>query len=75
MPRLPRPSGRRTAHALEGAGFDLVRIVGDHARLRNPQTGRQTTVPLTNRPLPVGTIASILRQAGLSAEEFRELLG
>jgi len=75
MPRLPRASGRRIARALEQAGFDLVRIVGDHARLCNARTGCRTTVPLTNRPLPVGTIASILRQAGLSADEFRELLG
>jgi predicted RNA binding protein YcfA (HicA-like mRNA interferase family) len=74
MPRLPRASGRRIARALEAADFDLVRMVGDHARLRNAETGRQTTVPLTNHPLPVGTIASILRQAGLSADELRRLL-
>jgi predicted RNA binding protein YcfA (HicA-like mRNA interferase family) len=74
MPKLPRVSGRQAARALERAGFQVVRIHGDHARLHNPETGRRTVVALTSQALPVGTLASILRQAGLSADEFRGLL-
>ncbi len=74
MPRLPRVPGRRVARALERGGFELVRIRGDHAYYTHPSTGRNATVALTNKVLPVGTLANILRQAGLTADEFRELL-
>ncbi|MEN6303707.1 MAG: type II toxin-antitoxin system HicA family toxin [Armatimonadia bacterium] len=47
---------------------------GDHATYHNPETGHIATVPLSNRVLPIGTISSILRQTGLTAERLRELL-
>ncbi len=74
MPRLPRPSGRELAKVLEAAGFVRRRVRGDHASYHNPVTGRITTVQLTNRSLPVGTVAKILRDAGLTGEHLRELL-
>jgi predicted RNA binding protein YcfA (HicA-like mRNA interferase family) len=74
MPRLRRLSGRRVARLLERAGFQIARITGDHAQMRNDRSSRRAVVPLTTKPLPVGTLASILRQAGLSPEEFETLL-
>jgi predicted RNA binding protein YcfA (HicA-like mRNA interferase family) len=67
-------SGRKTVRALQKAGFEMGRTRGDHARLHNPATGRRTVVSLTSDVLPVGTLASILRQAGLTTEEFRKPL-
>ncbi|MCE5238395.1 type II toxin-antitoxin system HicA family toxin [bacterium] len=74
MPRLPRVSGRKVARALERSGFTLVRAQGDHGYYTHLATRRNAVVPLTNQVLPVGTIANILRQAGLTADEFRQLL-
>ncbi|MBU0606430.1 MAG: type II toxin-antitoxin system HicA family toxin [Armatimonadetes bacterium] len=74
MSRLPRVSGKKTARALERHGFELRSISGDHARYRHPVSRRTAIVPLGDRVLPVGTLANILRQAGLTADEFRELL-
>ncbi len=37
---------------------------------RNPTTRARTTVPRHPGDLPKGTIAAIIRQAGLSVDEF-----
>jgi predicted RNA binding protein YcfA (HicA-like mRNA interferase family) len=74
LPRLPRPSGRQLGRALEKAGFVLRRVRGDHASYHHSVTDRTTTVPLTTRTLPAGTVAKILKDAGLTPEELRELL-
>jgi predicted RNA binding protein YcfA (HicA-like mRNA interferase family) len=74
--RLPTVSGRRVVRALQDAGFILDRIVGSHHILAHPDDPkRAVTVPLhSNRDLKPGTLRSILRQAGLTAEEMRNLL-
>ena len=74
MPRLPRPTGRQLGRALEKAGFVLRRVRGDHASYHHPLTDRTTTVPLTARTLPTGTTAKVLKDAGITTEELRELL-
>jgi predicted RNA binding protein YcfA (HicA-like mRNA interferase family) len=74
MPRLPRVSGQKVVRALQKAGFRVLRITGDHAFLVNEQTGRRTVVGVSAGTLPVGTLASVLRQAGLNVGEFRGLL-
>jgi predicted RNA binding protein YcfA (HicA-like mRNA interferase family) len=63
---LSRPSER--------SGFTVVRIVGSHYQLFNERTQRHTTVPHHNRDLPRGTVAAIIQQAGLTREEFLNLL-
>ena len=74
MPKLARVSGRRLARALEKAGFELERADGDHAFMYDRDTRRSATVPLTRRTLPVGIIANVLRQAGLTAQDLSRLL-
>lgn len=74
MPRLPRVSGRKVARALERVGFELRGVSGDYARYRHPVSRRTAIVPLWDAVLPIGTLANILRQAGLTNDEFRELL-
>lgn len=54
---------------LERGGFAQISQRGSHVKLRNPE-GRTAIVPL-HRELAPGTLRSILRQAGLSVEEFR----
>jgi len=70
---LPVCSGAATVRALERAGFEQVSQRGSHVKLRHPETRRTAIVPL-KRELAVGTLASILRQAGMTAEDFSRLL-
>jgi predicted RNA binding protein YcfA (HicA-like mRNA interferase family) len=55
---------------LEKLGFRQVRQRGSHVVLRRGEA--VTVVPLHRRDLAVGTLHDILKQAGVSAEEFIE---
>ncbi|WP_322759119.1 type II toxin-antitoxin system HicA family toxin [Frankia sp. Cr2] len=72
-PALPRVSGPEVVRALHRAGFDEVATRGSHCKLRHKDAARTVIVPL-HRELAVGTLASILRQAGIDAEKLRTLL-
>ena len=75
MPRLPVASGRQVVRALERAGFVLDHHTGGHAILWHPERRRSASVPLHGgRDLRPGTLRAIIRQAGLSIEEFDGLL-
>ena len=75
MRKLPVVSGRETIRALERAGFYLARQEGSHNTLVHLQRRRRTTVTVHgNEDLPVGTLRTILRQAGLTVDEFVDLL-
>jgi predicted RNA binding protein YcfA (HicA-like mRNA interferase family) len=74
MSRLPALKPSQVVSALEQAGFIIVRIVDSHYQLFNEQTGRHTTVPHHNRDLPRGTLVAIIHQAGLTRDEFLNLL-
>ncbi len=60
--------------ALLRAGFVEVRVVGSHHFLRHP-SGRAVSVPVHgSRDVPRGLLAQILDDAGLTADELRNLL-
>jgi predicted RNA binding protein YcfA (HicA-like mRNA interferase family) len=67
MPKLPRVSGPEALRALRRLGFEQVRQSGSHVVLRRGSKG--CVVPL-HAELKVGTLAGLLRQAEVSAEEF-----
>jgi predicted RNA binding protein YcfA (HicA-like mRNA interferase family) len=75
---IPRGiSGKQAVAVLGKAGWLPVRIKGDHQILKQPSppgTYATVAVPL-HRELAVGTLAGILRRVGLTADEFRALLG
>ncbi len=72
---LPSLRPQAVVRALERAGFSIVRVKGSHYHLRHPdKPGARPTVPMHRGNLPRGTLQSILRQAGLSAEELHDLL-
>ena len=58
--------------ALRAVGFEQISQRGSHVKLRNTE-GRTVIVPM-HRELAPGTLRSILRQAGLSVDEFTALL-
>jgi predicted RNA binding protein YcfA (HicA-like mRNA interferase family) len=74
MSPLPSLKPRQVVAALERAGFVVIRIIGGHYQLFNERTRRHTTVPYHARDLPRGTVAAILRQAGLARDDFLKLL-
>jgi predicted RNA binding protein YcfA (HicA-like mRNA interferase family) len=75
-PRLPTVTGRQVLRALERVGFIVDRVVGSHHILAHPEDPRRAvTVPVHGaRDLKPGTLRNIIRQAGLTIEEFRGLL-
>ena len=74
MTPLPSLKPRQVVAALERGGFVVIRIVGSHYQLFNERTRRHTTVPHHNHHLPRGTVAAIIRQAGLTRDDFLNLL-
>ena len=75
MPKLPQVNARQTLAALRRAGFEEMRKDGSHTFMAHHQRKRSAVVPEHGgRDLAVGTLHSILYQAGLSVEEFIALL-
>lgn len=70
MPKIPGVNHLDAVRALEKAGFRIVRQ-GKHIVMSNGQ--RIVTVPRHN-PVNAFTMGGIARDAGLSVEQFRELL-
>jgi predicted RNA binding protein YcfA (HicA-like mRNA interferase family) len=70
VPKLPGISHKHAVRALEKAGFRIVRQ-GKHIVLSDGR--RILTVPRAN-PVNAITMAGIVRDAGLTVEEFRKLL-
>ncbi|MCY4528316.1 MAG: type II toxin-antitoxin system HicA family toxin [Chloroflexi bacterium] len=73
MSRLPRVSGRDCVNALARTGFYTRRQRGSHIILRRDDPFAQLVVP-NHKELDRGTLRAIIRQAGLSVNEFVELL-
>jgi predicted RNA binding protein YcfA (HicA-like mRNA interferase family) len=65
-------SAREVLAKLLRAGFVEVRQSGSHKILRHPD-GRQTYVAMHPGGLPTGTFRKILKQGGLTEEQFRSL--
>ena len=66
MPRVPRVSGKETVRALPSLGFEVARQRGSHIVMRRGPSG---CVP-NHREIKPGTPSGVLRQAGVSVEEF-----
>ncbi len=71
MPKLPVVSGLEVVRALERLGFELARQRGSHIVMRRGSAG--CVVP-NHRELKVGTLIGVLKQAGVSPEEFLDAL-
>jgi predicted RNA binding protein YcfA (HicA-like mRNA interferase family) len=61
--------------ALERLGFQIDHVTGSHYRLKHRQDSRRTTVvPRHSRDIKRGVLRSIIRQAGLTVQEFLDAL-
>ena len=70
MPKLPGVNHLDAVRALEKAGFRILRQ-GKHIVMGNGQ--RIITIPRHN-PLNAFTMGGIARDAGLTVEQFRDLI-
>jgi predicted RNA binding protein YcfA (HicA-like mRNA interferase family) len=71
MPKLPRVSGTDVVRALGRLGFEVMRQSGSHVVMRRDARG--CVVPL-HKEIKTGTLAGVLRQAGVSSDEFMATL-
>ncbi|PJA26323.1 MAG: hypothetical protein CO189_11470 [candidate division Zixibacteria bacterium CG_4_9_14_3_um_filter_46_8] len=74
MSKLPILSGKQLCAILSKIGYSIDHQTGSHIILRNDNPPhRRLTVP-DHREIAKGTLRSIIRQAGLSLNQFAELL-
>ncbi len=73
--RMPRVTGAEVLRVLERAGWQRIRQEGSHVRLRHPTRPGRVTVPVHRGTIvPLSTLGSILKQAGMTVAELKELL-
>jgi predicted RNA binding protein YcfA (HicA-like mRNA interferase family) len=72
MTPLPFCSGSDAVRAFQKIGYDVDHQTGSHMILRHP-SGRRLTVP-DHRELAKGTLRALIREAGVTKEQFAELL-
>ena len=66
---------KEAIYVLKKLGFIERRQTGSHIIFRNSQSGKIVPVPShSNKDLKLGTLRSIIRQSGVSVEEFFSLL-
>ena len=71
MGRLSGFRYREIARRLKSFGFDFDRqAAGSHEIWYNSSTNRYTSVPNHPGDMPEGTLRAILREAGISPNEF-----
>ncbi len=74
MSKLPVVSGRKAVKALGKLGYAVDHQTGSHVILRQSDSPhRRLTVP-DHKELARGTLRAILREAGITADQFRALL-
>jgi predicted RNA binding protein YcfA (HicA-like mRNA interferase family) len=74
LSKLPVVSGKQLCKTLGRIGYFIDHQTGSHIILRQESPPhRRLTVP-NHKEIARGTLRAIIRQAGLTADEFRELL-
>lgn len=74
MPKLPAVTSKKLLKILKSLGFNIDHATGSHFILYHSKTKRRAVVPCHTKDLPKGTIVSILKEAGITREEFESLL-
>lgn len=75
MKKLPRLSGREVITVLSRTGYKITRQKGSHIILiKETEKGRKAVVVPNHKEVDKGTLLEIIRQAGLTREEFVKLI-
>ena len=72
--RLPAIKPKEAVRALEKAGWRIHRQKGSHVSMHKEGVPELVVIPLHTGDLPKGTLHGIIEDAGLTTEEFMELL-
>jgi predicted RNA binding protein YcfA (HicA-like mRNA interferase family) len=71
---LPRVSGREVVKALRKIGYEQDRQRGSHIVLRQTAEPHRRIVVPDHTEVAKGTLRTIIRQVGLTVDEFKSLL-
>lgn len=74
MSYLPRISGREVVQAFQKIGYGFDRQRGSHIVLRNVTPPHRRLVVPDHPEVAKGTLRSLIRQAGITVDEFKQLL-
>ncbi|MFN2456007.1 MAG: type II toxin-antitoxin system HicA family toxin [Pyrinomonadaceae bacterium] len=74
MSGLPRVSGREVVKALRKLGYEQDRQRGSHIVLRRSVYPHRRLVVPDHPEVAKGTLRAIIKQAGLTVDEFKALL-
>ena len=74
MSTLPRISGREVVAALSKIGYERDRQKSSHIVLRQIAYPHRRVVVPDHREVAKGTLRKIIKQVGLTVEEFKQLL-
>lgn len=70
MGRLPGLKVKEVEKILRRAGFVEDRVRGSHITFYSPERDVFTTVPFHSRDIATGTLRAIIKQTGMSVDEF-----
>ncbi len=73
MGRLGNISGKEAVKGFQKAGWQPVGQVGSHLVMTKPAVRVNLSIP-QHKELSVGTLRALIRNAGLTVEEFLKLL-
>ena len=73
MGRLANISGKQAAKAFEKAGWHALGQVGSHLVLVKPGVRVNLSIP-QHKELSIGTLRRLIRNSGISVDEFLTLL-
>jgi len=74
MARLSPEKPREVIRKLGRAGFEGPFGGGKHVIMRHPGTGKKISISVhRGRDIPVGTLKAILREAGVTLEDWIDL--
>lgn len=73
MSKIPSHKPREVLKKFEKIGYIIDRQKGSHIILYNKSTKRRIVIPMHVKDLPYGTLLSIVKQSGLTRNEFLKL--
>ena len=73
MARLANISGGQAVKAFQAAGWEPLGQVGSHVVMTRPGLRVNLSIP-QHKELSVGTLRALVRNSGLTVEEFLKLL-
>lgn len=73
MGRLANISGKEAVKAFQKAGWQIVGQVGSHLVMSKHGSRVNLSIP-QHKELSIGTLRALIRNAGLTVEEFLNLL-